>query len=107
MPNGGYPMHYLIQIPGTDLAIHADGATVHLKRAIEARILDTGGTAPQYEDIGTFTNEHINGLLYHLNYWGVDTSGGHMRSTVPLSTGKQFNPNTEPPAACTTTKERE
>jgi len=92
MPNGGYPMHYLIQIPGTEFAMHADGATVHLKRAIEGRIHPSGGTVPQYENIGTLTNEQACGLLYHLNYWGIDTSGGHIEDHGATFNGKTIQP---------------
>ena len=97
MPNGGYPMHYLIQIPRTDLAMHADGATIHIKRAIEPRIHPSGGTVPQYENIGTLTTEQLCGLLYHLNYWGIDTSGGHIEDHGATFNGKTIQPQYKNP----------
>jgi len=92
MPNGGYPMHYLMHIPGTDLTIHADGATVHIKRFIKSRILPSGATRPKYEEISTLTNEQICGLLYHLNYWGIDTSNGQLGSNTATFNRKVIEP---------------
>ena len=92
MPNGGYPMHYLMHIPGTDFTIHADGATVHIERFIESRTLPSGETRPQYEEISTLTNAQICGLLYHLNYWGIDTSAEQVGIHGDTFNGKIIEP---------------
>ena len=101
MPNGGYPMHFLIQIPSSALVIHADGANVKVNRIIEPRALPSGKTIPQYESIGTLSTEQICGLLYHLNYWGIDTSTGqienrgatfHRKIIQPAITTEPFHP---------------
>jgi hypothetical protein len=82
MPNGGYPMHYLIHIPNSDLAIHCDGATVHIKQVAETGELAQGESARGYKTIGNLTNEQICGLIYHLNYWGIDTTNGQISDST-------------------------
>jgi|FLOH01.1.fsa_nt_gi hypothetical protein len=75
MPNGGYPMHYLMSLAGTDLVIHANASQVYLKRRLEPRVLPSGRTVPSFETLGEFSVNQLSALLYHLKYWGKNSEG--------------------------------
>ena len=75
MPNGGYPMHFLARVGGTEYAIHAQGANVELVRDLSETIKTTEAHRPHWEKVGNLTERQITGLLYHLRYWGGDKSG--------------------------------
>lgn len=67
MPNGGYPLHFLAPIPGTDLALHAGGTDVELLQYTPA---EPGSTArPRPASLGSLSREQIGALTHHLLYW--------------------------------------
>ena len=85
-------MHYLIHIPNSDLAIHCDGATVHIKQIAETGELAPRESARGYKTIRTLTNEQIGALIYHLNYWGIDTTNGQISDLTATFNGEGIRP---------------
>lgn len=68
MPNGGYPMHFMTIIEGTDLALMLSGTNISVVRLSEP----TNPTRARYRitKLGTFTEDQVHALVYHLAYWG-------------------------------------
>jgi len=85
MPNGGYPMHFLARVGGTEFAIHAQGANVELVRDLSRADETAVADRPRWEKVGNLTERQITGLLYHLRYWGGGKSGS-------MFNGRQVSP---------------
>jgi hypothetical protein len=72
MPNGGYPLHLITRIPGSDLALFLRGSAMQLVRLQKTSAEGTRRTV-QVEEVGQFTSGQITALLFHLQYWGGGT----------------------------------
>ena len=72
MPNGGYPMHVMLRIEGTDFALLISGTKVRLTRVTDDPGDDHTNTRPRrhVDTLGTLTEQQVEGLVYHLAYWG-------------------------------------
>ena len=68
MPNGGYPMQFMMSIEGTDLALLLTGTTITVVRFSSAEDL----TRARYRltRVAAITDDQVEALVYHLAYWG-------------------------------------
>ena len=68
MPNGGYPMQFMMSIEGTDLALLVAGTTITLVRLSASK--DPTRARLAMASIGTLNEDQVQALVYHLAYWG-------------------------------------
>ena len=71
-PIGGYPMHVMLRIEGTDFALLISGTKVRLTRVTNEPGDDGTYSRPRrhVDTLGTLTEQQVEGLVYHLAYWG-------------------------------------
>lgn len=59
MPNGGYPMHLLTPIQGTDLALQVKGSEVQLLQRRELEVTDPKHRCPIWDSRGALTRDQV------------------------------------------------
>ncbi len=92
MPTGGYPMHLLTSIQGTDVALHAQGYEVHLLQRREREATDREHRRPTRDDRGALTRDQVSALLYHLAYWSGVVKHDDLRSlSAALFQGRRIS----------------
>ena len=69
MPNGGYPINLVTPIGKSGFVMHADGATLHLKRQ---EFPDPESTRYELVGVGELEPTQVAALLFHLLEWGSD-----------------------------------
>lgn len=78
MPNGGYPMHLLTPIQGTNLALHVKGSDVQLLQRRELEVTDPEHRRPHWDSRGALTRDQVGAILYHLSYWSGAVAHGDL-----------------------------
>jgi hypothetical protein len=78
MPNGGYPMHLLTPIQGTNLALHVKGSDVQLLQRREAEATDHTNHRTHWNSRGALTRDQVGAILYHLSYWSGAVAHGDL-----------------------------
>jgi hypothetical protein len=89
MPNGGYPLHVLTPVDGTDLAIHIKGRHVELMRRVPEEAAETPRRFPRYNVLGSLTDVQVAALMHHLLYWGGAPDTMHATDGAQLYVGTE------------------
>ncbi len=92
MPNGGYPMHFMTRVEGSDLALSLKGSDMTLVRLIEPSQDDPLRLRIKSEMVGRLTPNQIRGLLFHLQYWGGGSEDGAHGTPRGTFAGQRIEP---------------
>ena len=93
MPNGGYPINLVTPIGDSGFVLHAEGATVHIKRK---EFPEPESTRVELVSVGELEVEQVAALLFHVLEWGSDLDVEAIRSITFLGerVGPRFTKST-------------
>lgn len=72
MPNGGYPLHLLLRL-NTEFELYIKGKDISL---VHREPQPDSTWKKTWTTLGALDSGQVQALLYHLSYWGGNTSHG-------------------------------